>query len=169
MSSTMTYQTKSHKIMIEDTYSHTHMFTPTKTTYNRVLDIPDSFSSTILKLGLCSSEKWSGETGYQKFVTQLQPCRLITSMNSPICKQNSDSFVGMLKMQFSSNLSPLIMGAKPFLTRTRSQFKIKTRMGSGHRKVHTNIRHQTDSEEALPGPHTNDHTKHAMTIILNMK
>ena len=44
------------------TYSH-------PTTYNRVLDSPDSFSPTIMNFGLRPGEKGSGETGYQIVVT----------------------------------------------------------------------------------------------------
>ena len=118
------------KIVLEDTHNIIHTYVRIHThlnyicTYNRVLYSPDSFSPTIMKLGLCPHEKGSGVTRYQIVVIYSTATMLrITSMSSPIHKQNAGSFCRNVEIVIFCQSFTFNYGLQNLFTRTKSQFQ----------------------------------------------
>ena len=77
-----------------------------------------------MKLGLCPNEKGSGETGYRIVViysTATMP--IITSMSSPIHKQNSGSFCRNVEIVIFCQSLTFTHGPQTLFARTKSQFQ----------------------------------------------
>ena len=84
----------------------------------------DVFSPTIMKLGLCPDEKGSGETDYRIVVIYSTANMLfITSMSSPIHKQNAGSLCRNVEIVFFCQSFTFDHGLITLFTRAKSQFQ----------------------------------------------